>query len=118
MDMEHRPHDSIFRALFSDAAGMSELLQLALPPRLLSEIDMKTLKLEPDSYLDDEGGRHYADLAATVEISNVECSLYILFEHKSYPDSFAHLQILSYMVQTWLMTGLLVHLICRLLCLL
>ncbi|WP_460055230.1 hypothetical protein [Spirochaeta dissipatitropha] len=31
MDIQHRPHDSIFRAYFSDAGSMTELLQLALP---------------------------------------------------------------------------------------
>ena len=31
-----------------------------------------------------------------------ELEIYFLFEHKSYPDKFARLQILNYMIQKWL----------------
>ncbi|WP_460050475.1 Rpn family recombination-promoting nuclease/putative transposase, partial [Spirochaeta dissipatitropha] len=44
--MEHRPHDSIFRAYFSDAGSMTELLQLALPSELFARLDTTTLQVE------------------------------------------------------------------------
>ncbi|WP_460058344.1 Rpn family recombination-promoting nuclease/putative transposase, partial [Spirochaeta dissipatitropha] len=56
--MEHRPHDSIFRAYFSDAGSMTELLHLALPSETFDRLNASSLQVEPDTYLDDEGSRH------------------------------------------------------------
>ena len=123
MNLEHRPHDTFFRQMFSQPALMQGLLEQALPADIFNQLDISSLKVESNSYLDDEGKHHFADLAASVNLcfgrparrgirsqpdstqpaqaKPSRAKIYILYEHKSWNDKKALLQLLRYQQQTW-----------------
>ena len=111
MDMENNPHDVFFRTFFSDLTSMQGLLELILPPEISRALDFTSLVVEQDSYLDKEGKGHFVDLAASVKLVGAASGtgsatqnrlrIYILYEHKSWRDERALLQLLRYKQQIW-----------------
>ena len=101
MSMEHNPHDVFFRSFFSHTDTMQALLQHILPPDLRREMDLNSLEIEPVSYLDKQGRSHYADLSASIALSDSKLRIYILYEHKSWRDEKALLQLLRYKQMVW-----------------
>ncbi|KXB09033.1 hypothetical protein AKJ60_01135 [candidate division MSBL1 archaeon SCGC-AAA385M11] len=71
---------------------------------MLEHTDLDSLYLENVSYVDDNLKKHFSDLVFTVNIGDQEfpaAKIYLLFEHKSYPDSLVGMQILRYMALQW-----------------
>ena len=101
MSMEHHPHDVFFRSFFSHTDTMQALLQHILPPEIRQEIYLNGLEIEPVSYLDRRGRSHYVDLSASVALSDSKLRIYILYEHKSWRDEKALLQLLRYKQMVW-----------------
>ena len=101
MSMEHQPHDVFFRSFFSQPDTMQALLQHILPLPICREINLNSLEIEPVSYLDKQGRSHYVDLSASVALSDSKLRIYILYEHKSWRDEKALLQLLRYKQMVW-----------------
>ncbi|GAB6088774.1 Rpn family recombination-promoting nuclease/putative transposase [Spirochaeta dissipatitropha] len=101
MSMEHTPHDVFFRSFFSHTDTMQALLEHILPPETRQELDLHSLAIEPGTYLDKKGRNHYADLSASVKLSGNNMRIYILYEHKSWRDEKALLQLLRYKQMVW-----------------
>jgi predicted transposase YdaD len=62
------------------------------------------MSLENTSYLDDEMQKHLSDLVFSVRMGEEGFStakVYLLFEHKSSPESLVGLQVLRYMALQW-----------------
>ncbi len=109
----HRAHDRFFRSYFVQPDHLRGLIRTALPQEVVSTLDLKTLKVEPGTWIDRHHREHLSDLAVSVEIAAdddqstaqngkvASARVYILVEHKSYRDPAALLQLLRYMVQVW-----------------
>jgi len=109
----HRAHDRFFRSFFGKAEHLRGLVQTVLPAEVVSILNLKTLKVEPCTWIDRRHREHLSDLALTVEVTadddrsttqngkSPSARVYILVEHKSYRDPAALLQLLRYMVQVW-----------------
>ena len=89
-----RRHDRFFRSYFERPELLGELLGLALPQEVISNLDISTLRLEPRTYLDEDHREYFADLSASVELSGKPARVYVLFEHKSWSDARTLLQLL------------------------
>ncbi len=73
-----------------------------LPAAAVESLDLTTLTLQQDSFVDEELRQHYTDLLYTVQQKNgAPAHVYILFEHKSYPDRLTSFQLLRYLVRIW-----------------
>lgn len=96
------PHDKFFKEVLSQPEAARTFLRDYLPPAVVAELDLTHLQLIKDSFVDDALQEHFADLVFEVALRN-HGSAYvcILFEHKSYVDSLAALQVLRYMVHGW-----------------
>lgn len=95
------PHDQFFRESFRKPEIIHNFLEEYLLPELRSQLDLDSLKMEPDNYVD-ELRTHQTDLLYQVElVSGGSAYLYFLFEHKSYPEEQVALQLLRYLVQIW-----------------
>ncbi len=96
------PHDSFFKETFSKKEVAKDHLINFLPTEVLSALDLDTLEIGKDTFVDPELKEHYSDLLYKVSTKeDSEVFVYILFEHKSHPDSMAALQLLRYMVNIW-----------------
>lgn len=90
------PHDQFFREVMSDLRIAREFFTLHLPKKILSQIDLKTLELQPSSYFNKIHQESIMDLVYKVEIQGVSNSLYLIVEHQSTPDKWMSLRMLRY----------------------
>jgi predicted transposase/invertase (TIGR01784 family) len=95
-------HDRLVKFAFSDMKNSQDLFENFLPPAVLARLDLSTLKLVPGSFVDTELKERLTDLLFSVTFRSGEKGLvYILFDHKSHPDSLMPFKMLRYMVKVW-----------------
>ena len=96
------PHDAFFKDTLSRDDVARDFLQHYLPAQISQVLDLSTLSISKDSFVDRRLGRHYSDLLYTVALRNGrEVHLYVLFEHKSLPEPEVALDLLRYMLRIW-----------------
>lgn len=96
------PHDKFFRDSFSRLNIARGFLEEYLPPDVHDELQLDTLELQSDSFVDDELQTHQTDILYSARQQSGETAfVYLLFEHKSYVDSDISLQLLRYLVRIW-----------------
>ena len=86
----------------SDRENALDFFQNYLPGELVKDLDLQTLKLQKDTFVDDTLNEGFSDTLYRVNFkTGGNAFLYVLFDHKSRPDRFTALQLLSYMVKIW-----------------
>jgi predicted transposase/invertase (TIGR01784 family) len=96
------PHDKFFKDLFSRADAARDFLRHYLPSEVTHLLDLATLEISKDSFIDPDLQEHFSDLLYKVTLhTGQESWVYVLFEHKSYPDAQIAFQLLKYMVRIW-----------------
>ena len=96
------PNDKLFRDIYSDKENARSLLSYRLPDKVLKLVDLNTLEISKDSFIEKELADYYSDMLYKVNLTGGSRGfIYVLFEHKSYYDRFVHLQLLEYMVKIW-----------------
>lgn len=99
----NHPHDKLFKATFSQPSVVASLIEDLFPPALVAAIDVQTLVLTNNSYIDADLKEHFADLVYECTFTDgAPVQIALLLEHKSYPDKHPHLQLLRYMLNRWL----------------
>ena len=94
-------HDKFFQETFTRQEIAGSFLTHYLPRSLLRQVDMRTLTIVKDSFIDKELREHFSDILYTVQFRGTELHIYLLFEHKSYREPLVALQILRYKVKIW-----------------
>ena len=95
------PHDALFKRVFSQPRHAASELRYLLPPAVVAQIDWQTLALVSGSVVDPQHRDRHADLLYTVKVAGQRAFLYMLFEHKSRPDTLTPFQLLVYEVRIW-----------------
>lgn len=95
------PHDKFIRETFSRRYIASNFLDEHLPGEIRKKVNLATLSVVKDSFIDKELREHFSDILYTVKYRKTDMFIYLLFEHKSYPDRFSALQILRYETRIW-----------------
>jgi predicted transposase/invertase (TIGR01784 family) len=96
------PHDKLFRKTYSDLDNARSFLTNYLPGHVLGLVDLSTLEISKDSFIEKELADYYSDLLYRVTLKDGSAGfIYLLFEHKSFHDRYVHLQLLEYMVKIW-----------------
>ncbi len=96
------PHDKLFRKALSNLDNARSLLTHYLPGQVLNLMDLSTLEICKDSFIEKELSDYYSDMLYRVMLKDKTPGfIYVLFEHKSYYDRYVHLQLLEYMVKIW-----------------
>ncbi len=108
----NNPHDRFFRSVFSEKEVALGYLTTFLPDTILSELDLSSLELENNSYINETLQEHFSDIVYRAQFKqNKEKKsqkkqnaiwLSFLFEHKSYPVEFIYLQLLQYIISVWI----------------
>ncbi len=95
------PHDRFFRESFTRKEAARGFFREYLPPSLLRQLDLQTLHIAKDSFIEQELREHFSDILYTVQYHNAPLYLYLLLEHKSHPWRWVGLQLLGYLVRIW-----------------
>ena len=92
-------HDRMAKNYFGVPQNMANLLEQTLPARVCERLDLDTLHLTGETFVDDELRKYIADLVFTCSSKNGEHgTVYVLFEHKSQPAPTCAIQLLHYML--------------------
>ena len=79
------PADAYFRGVFSIAAVAEQLVRFAMPAEVLAQVDLSTLSLAPDSFVNADLRKSLSDLIYTCRLKNGGMArICLLFEHKSH----------------------------------
>ena len=94
-------HDKLNKRVLSDKKNAIDFFSSYLPEFVSKNINWQTLKVRPGSFIDANLKESNSDLLYSVKYKEDDIGLYILFEHKSYPDKFTVMQLLKYMIRIW-----------------
>lgn len=95
------PHDKFIRETFSRKDVAAGFLDGNLPGEIRKNVNLATLSIVKDSFIDKELKEHFSDILYTVKYRKTDMFIYLLFEHKSYPDQLSGFQILRYETKIW-----------------
>ena len=101
MSLINNPHDKFFKETFSRIDVIQNFIAETFPLDLKSKLSLDDLVLSTDSFVDSVLEEHLADLVYKTTFEGQEVLVTLLFEHKSYLDSFPHWQLLRYITNIW-----------------
>ena len=94
-------HDKFFKDAFTDRNLAADFLRNYLPSHVAKHVNLETLAITKDTFVDKKWDDFYSDLLYTVTFADGRPGfVYFLFEHKSYHSHFLALQMLRYMLET------------------
>ncbi len=99
-DLKH-PHDSFFKHLMSNPQNVRDFIEAFLPIEIVENLDLENLRIIDTEKIDKKYKRYYLDISVSCNLKNRNVEIYLVFEHKSYPDKFTLIQILSYCIVVW-----------------
>ena len=95
-------HDRFFKTLFSGKNEIKEFVTKTFPTEITEKLQLETLELDQTEYVDSKLRTTYSDLVYNCKYgNNTDIKISLLFEHKSSPEKFPHLQLLGYMLKIW-----------------
>ncbi|MGB6976512.1 MAG: Rpn family recombination-promoting nuclease/putative transposase [Gammaproteobacteria bacterium] len=92
------PHDHFFRAAMSRQEVAKAFFETHLPAHILKRVDLKTLTLRKESFIDEELKEAISDLLFSVNFNQHLGYLYLLVEHRSIPWRWLPLKVLQYLI--------------------
>ena len=95
------PHDKFFKETFSKIEVARDFMNNYLPQSIINIVDLNTLELQKDSFINEELQEVFSDMLFRVKINKREGYVYFLFEHKSYTSRNISFQLLKYMLEIW-----------------
>ncbi len=96
------PHDAMFRAMLEDVDRADRLVRDSLPEEIAALLADTPVRQVPGSWIDEALAGHQADALFEGELTNGGTALvYLLLEHKSYPDPEVPVQLLRYLSRIW-----------------
>ena len=90
------PHDRYIRSILSHPNVAQEFFSNHLPRKILDCIDLSSLELQKESFIDDKLNLQIADLLYKVTFDDQSGYLYLLMEHASTPDKLLPFRMLKY----------------------
>ena len=91
-----------FKELMSRLKSARDFLHYYLPPEIVDQLDLSTLSISKDSFVDTQLGEHFSDILYQINLRDGrEAKVYVLIDHKSSPDGLVAFQLLRYMVRAW-----------------
>ncbi len=100
MNKKLNPHDKYFKAVFSYQENMKLFLEKFVP-ELVEDVDLDTLTLDTNSYVNEKLEEYFTDIVWRVKLKEGTLSICFLLEHKSYIDNDVRQQIETYMRSMW-----------------
>ena len=102
MDSLTNPHDRFFKESFSRLETARDFVRHYLPADVTALLNLDTLEITKDSFINEKLKERFSDLVYQVDLKqDGYVYVYLLFEHKSYPEPEVALYLLSCMVHLW-----------------
>jgi len=94
------PHDRFFRKVWSRKAEARDFLRHYLPADIVALLDLRSLELSKESFIDEQLRGHYSDMLYQLRFKDgTPARVYILLEHKRTPERATPFQLLRYVVK-------------------
>ena len=97
----HNPHDAFFKCVMSNRNAARDFFLNYLPEDILKFVDLGSLQIKKDSFIEKELKRFYSDILYQAKLKKGNAYFYILFEHQSSPSRLIGFRLLRYMVKIW-----------------
>lgn len=95
-------HDKFFKETFSRIDIAANFLEELLDEKFVAKLNLSTLTMDNNSFVDEELEEHFADILYTCEYGdNCKIRIALLYEHKSYKEDYPHWQLVQYMINIW-----------------
>ena len=95
-------HDRFFKELFSKREEVKEFISKTLPDEITRKLNFDTLEIDTTEYINRRLRTNFSDIVYNcVYGESTQIKISLLFEHKSYPETYPHFQILEYMLGIW-----------------
>jgi len=100
---DKNPHDKVAKNILGRRETAISFLKGFLPEPITRHLDIDSMRFEPNNFIPDHLKEFFSDILISLPVRNrlQRAEIYVLLEHKSYPDEMVILQILRYMVETW-----------------
>jgi predicted transposase/invertase (TIGR01784 family) len=92
----HQPHDKLFKLSMGEIIVAREFFVANLPSSFLAKMNLDTLKLEKNSFIDELYKATEADVLYSVKTEDSLCYLYLLCEHQSKIDKLMSFRLMVY----------------------
>jgi predicted transposase/invertase (TIGR01784 family) len=79
-----------------DPKNGKDFLEFYLPNTIKKRCDLRTVKLEPGSYVEQNLHQHFSDILYSVKIAGRDAYIYALIEHLTTPDKLTCFKLLRY----------------------
>ena len=100
------PHDALFKLFLRQPETARDFLAFHLPAPIHALCDMKTLKLESSSFIDDDLRESYSDVLWSVKTEQGPGYIYCLIEHQSTSNKLIAFRMMRYAIAamqiTWM----------------
>ena len=95
-------HDKTFKEFFSHPEEAKDFVHSTFPKELLEKLDLSTFEPEPSFYIDESLSEYFSDIVYNcLYFGKIKIKICLLFEHKSRPEEYPHLQLLQYLLGIW-----------------
>lgn len=95
------PHDKFIKEVLGNVEVAQSFLSNYLPKNISRMVNLDSLELQKDSFINEKLAEGYSDLLFKADINGIEGYFYFLIEHKSYHSKGLAIQLLDYMVSIW-----------------
>lgn len=95
----HQVHDKLFKQSMADIRVAREFFEKHLPPEILAIVDLDTLSLQKNSFIDEAYQETEADMVYTVKMGDKLAYFYLLCENQSKVDDTIAFRLLVYTVR-------------------
>lgn len=93
----HHKHDTVFKLAMREVRVAREMIQRHISEDIISQIDLDSIKISNQSYIDKDLKQLHADMLYHVkEKSGADAYIYFLWEHQSTYDKNIPLRLLKY----------------------
>ena len=102
-DFPRKSHDEFFKASFGRLEIALDYLEQLLPQDVHQTLDLSQLERMNGAWVTPELEEYFSDVVYRCPLKEGKRKVWIsfLFEHKSSPDAFPHLQLLRYLLDAW-----------------
>lgn len=98
---KRKVHDRFFKETFSRLEIAQSFIEETFPFDIRNKINIPKLEKVNSSFIDSTLREHLADIVYRTEYAGQNAFVSLLFEHKSYPEKYPHLQLNRYMNNIW-----------------
>ena len=90
--------DALFKSMMTETLVAKEFLEEYLPLEIKQMLDLTQIKIEPESFVEDDLTRQLSDIVYSVKMldSAEQSFIYVLAEHQSQPCHYMALRLLKY----------------------